>query len=191
GERLFEDINIKLQKGDRLVIQGPSGVGKTTLLKCLAYLIPFEKGECLLENQAAKKYKVPEWRTRVMYVPQTPVDHPGTPHDLFNKIRAFESQRNRTDHGDPVEIARHWGINDDHFAETWSNLSGGEMQRCSLAIALALNPDVLLLDEPTSALDPDTIAKVEETLKARTCLWITHDPKQQQRVGTNTLEMKK
>jgi ABC-type phosphate transport system ATPase subunit len=45
--------------------------------------------------------------------------------------------------------------------------------------------------EPTSALDPDTIAKVEDTLKSRTCLWITHDPEQQQRVATSTLEMKK
>ncbi|ORZ15260.1 P-loop containing nucleoside triphosphate hydrolase protein [Absidia repens] len=146
GQRLFENIEIKLKKGDRMVIQGPSGCGKTTLLKCLAHLIPFEHGECTLENASIDKFTVPNWRTKVMYVPQTPVDHPGTPNDLFKMVRSFASQKNRTDHGDPIDIARNWGISDDHFAETWSNLSGGEMQRCALAIALALNPQVLLLD---------------------------------------------
>lgn len=80
-----------------------------------------------------------------MYVPQRPSVHPGTPLDFFKMVKKYASQKHK--HIDnPVDIGLKWNLSQSHFEEKWENLSGGEMQRVSLAIAVSLNPDVLLLD---------------------------------------------
>ncbi|KAI8885854.1 P-loop containing nucleoside triphosphate hydrolase protein [Backusella circina FSU 941] len=188
GRWLFKDVSFDLEEGQILCLRGPSGVGKTTLLKCIAELIPFEKGYSTLFGKDVNSYGVPSWRSRVLYVPQRPSVHPGTPLDFFNMVRKYASQKDRQV-DDPVKIGNEWNLSEAHFTEKWSNLSGGEIQRAALAIAVSLRPDVLLLDEPTSALDPDSVKLVESTLKSRTCIWITHDPKQQERVATHTLTL--
>ncbi|CAO3643377.1 unnamed protein product [Cunninghamella blakesleeana] len=187
---LFRDISLNVEKGDVLILRGPSGSGKTTLLKCLAELVPYESGEAALYEKTASDYGIPQWRSKVMYVPQRAAIHPGTPLDLFNMAKSFQSQKSKT-FGDPTKIGMEWNLSESHFEENWSNLSGGEMQRCALAVALALNPEILLLDEPTSALDPESTLLVEKTLRTRTCIWITHSNEQESRVATKTLTIPK
>ncbi|KAI9312901.1 P-loop containing nucleoside triphosphate hydrolase protein [Dichotomocladium elegans] len=190
GRWLFKDIDICLEKkGQVLVLQGPSGTGKTTLLKCLAELIPYTHGDCRLHGKTPEDYSIPVWRSKVMYIPQRPSAHPGCPMDLYNLTKKYKSQKSKQDIGNPVEIGMRWNLSESHFSEKWSNLSGGEMQRCVLAIALCFHPDILLLDEPTSALDPDSAQKVEKDLMEYPCVWITHDAKQAERVGSGTIKL--
>ncbi|CAO3701181.1 hypothetical protein G6F70_000321 [Rhizopus microsporus] len=186
GRWLFKQVDIELEKGDILVLRGPSGAGKTTLLKCLAELVPYTTGRSYLNGQTPSQYGIPMWRSRVMYVPQRPAVHPGTPMDLFNMAKNYASQKGKYI-GDPIKIGVDWNLSESHFYENWSCLSGGEMQRAALAIALALNPEILLLDEPTSALDPESTLLVEKSLKGRTCILITHNPQQETRLATKTL----
>ncbi|KAJ3042499.1 hypothetical protein HDV00_007270 [Rhizophlyctis rosea] len=195
GTTLFEDVSFSLKLDERrpsiLALRGESGAGKTTLLKCLAELIPYTSGKITLDDKSANKYGVPDWRSKILYVPQRPPALPGTPLQFIDSMTRFAAQRKIGGGADPVEIGDGWHLPKDTWEKDWSQLSGGEIQRVALAIALAREPKVLLLDEPTSALDPATAELVENTLKTRTCVWITHSPEQEKRIATQTITLRK
>ncbi|KAI8872804.1 P-loop containing nucleoside triphosphate hydrolase protein [Ramicandelaber brevisporus] len=184
---LFNNITFDLYAGQTIAIVGPSGAGKTTLLRCIAQLTARDGGDILLHGETVQSMDMPEYRSHVMYVPQRPAVYPGTPSDFMEQLSKFSSLKGR-ERLDPVEIAMHWDLSEDTWQRSWSSLSGGELQRVALAIAVSLQPQVLLLDEPTSALDHETCLLVETTLRNLTCIWISHDQAQVQRVATAKLQ---
>ncbi|KAJ1652185.1 hypothetical protein IWQ61_007416 [Dispira simplex] len=186
---LWYNVRFTLNPRDTIVIQGPSGVGKTTLLRAIAQLTDCDSGTVLLQQHSPKEMGIPIWRSRVMYVPQYPAVFPGSPLDFFFKVKQFSAHTSKDYWDDPVDIASRWDLDQDLWCSEWRTLSGGQAQRAALAIALATRPDVLLLDEPTSALDPQSTRLVEATLRDYTCLWITHDPHQAERVATQFLDL--
>ncbi|CAI2163104.1 5918_t:CDS:2 [Funneliformis geosporum] len=190
GTFLFRDVSLSLKDKEILSISGPSGVGKTTLLKCIAQLTLYEEGIIYLDRKTPEDYGIPNWRTRVMYVPQRAPIMPGTPMEFYTKMLSFKQQRTRNCHVDPIELSQQWNVRDELWDKEWNQLSGGEIQRISLAIALSCKPDVLLLDEPTSALDPDTCLLVEEALKEYACILVTHNPEQERRIATTSIRLR-
>ncbi|KAI8801892.1 ATP-binding cassette transporter [Cladochytrium replicatum] len=194
GRCLFENLKFSLPidkaSPSIMAIRGPSGSGKSTLLKCLAALIEYE-GSITLGGKTANDLSTPEWRSRVAYVPQRPPSIPGTPKQFWELSRNFASIAKRASSlsRSPVQIAETWGVSQNTWEKEWSQLSGGEVQRVVLAIAVSREPDVLLLDEPTSALDLDSCLQVEETLKRFNCIWITHSSEQEERTATTTLSL--
>jgi len=196
GQAIFRDLSFSVEEGQILFITGPSGTGKTTLLKCLACLEAHQKGDVFLRGKSASSLPVPQWRAEVTYVLQARVDHPGNPQSSLAKALAFKAQAARqVPRGDLLSLAESLGLSKQLLERDWVQLSGGEAQRAALAIALALNPQVLLLDEPTSSCDEASAKKIEAAVagfaRSSRCavVWVTHNPEQPGRVGGEILRL--
>jgi len=185
---LFADLSFELETGERLVVRGASGSGKTCLLRALAGLDPIADGRVELDGRTLEAWGAEAWRAEITWVPQRPAVLPGTPADFLARVESLAVQRRRAA-DDPRALAARWSLPPEAWMRPWSVLSGGERQRVSLAIAVSRRPAVLLLDEPTAALDPAATAAVETDLAGRTAVWVTHDDAQAARVGGRVLDM--
>lgn len=172
-------VDLDLDAGECVALQGPSGSGKSLLLRAIADLDP-SPGEVTLEGVAREDIPAPEWRRRVGYLATDAGWWADTVGAHFRDWAAVAPDLDRL-HLPPA--VRDWPV---------SRLSSGERQRLALLRALANRPVVLLLDEPTSALDPEMTAAVEDLVAARrraglAVLWVTHDGAQAGRVGDRRL----
>jgi len=182
GSRLILDIpSLEVGEGEVLAIIGPNGSGKSSLLQALALLQPPTAGRVCFRGQPVDARDNPlPYRRRMAVVFQEPLLLSASVYEnvaLGLRLRGYPGSRTKAQVG-------HWlerlGIG--HLARRSANtLSGGEAQRTSLARALALQPEVLLLDEPFSALDAPTRAALLEDLElilseaSLTAIFVTHD----------------
>ena len=197
---LFSDLSFLVNEGDLLLVSGPSGTGKSQLLRMMAGLSPLQEGNLWLQGRSWEdEYNgnnAVEWRRQVRYITQTKVQVPGTPWQFINKIQSFQSwkaaeERIKYDFMKHVfHHLRQWGMGRDSLDKDWSVLSGGESQRVLMAIALASRPKILLFDESTSALDHESKLAVETSIKDFVedheggVLWVSHDEQQAERMAS-------
>ena len=147
---------------------GPSGAGKTTLVRLLNRLDDPDEGTVLFDGTDVRDYDVLELRRRVQHVGQVPVTFPGTVADNLG--------------GDQSLLVR-VGLGPGLATREADRLSVGEAQRLCLARALTRGPDVLVLDEPTSALDQTSKSGIEALVRSLadeglTVVMVTHDARQ-------------
>jgi ABC-type iron transport system FetAB ATPase subunit len=202
---LFRNVHLGVAAGEIALVSGPSGVGKSTLLRILAGLAPCDEGVLSLDGTWRSKFSdMCLWRKHVRYVTQSKVDIPGTPHDFLKRVSAFAVWKRTTTAVDDVafspsylemkattrDLLKGWGMPPGAIDNDWSTLSGGEAQRVLVALAMASRPQVLLLDESTSAHDLETKMRVELSI-CQYCkqynisvLMITHDEDQMERMTT-------
>ncbi|MBC7322786.1 MAG: amino acid ABC transporter ATP-binding protein [Acetomicrobium sp.] len=183
GDKIVLDgVSFTLNKGETKVIIGPSGTGKSTLLKSVNRLVVPDEGEIWLEDTEIIRCKnINAVRQKIGYVFQD--------FGLFHHLTALENvmigltKVKKMPKKEAVEKARYelnrvglTGIEDLYPAQ----LSGGQKQRVAIARALAMEPKLMLFDEPTSALDPELIGEVLAVMKElaeskMTMLVVTHE----------------
>ncbi|MFN2223657.1 MAG: phosphate ABC transporter ATP-binding protein [Chloroflexota bacterium] len=184
---VLNGVHMAIGAGEVVCLLGPSGSGKSSLLRCINRLTEPPPGTIYLADTDVTTIDVLALRRRVGMVFQQVSLFPGT---VAKNVSFGADLQNKA--LPAAEVTRLLALADlpPAFAEQDSqSLSGGQAQRVAIARALATEPSALLLDEPTSALDPAATRHVEETmLKLRqelglTLLWVTHLPEQAQRIA--------
>ena len=176
----FGPISLILRAGECVAVQGPSGVGKTLLLRALADLDP-ARGEVRLAGVSRNDILAPDWRRQVGLLPAESHWWAETVGQHFDS-KPYEGLA-ALDLGLDVS---HWPV---------SRLSSGERQRLAFVRLLSTKPRVLLLDEPTANLDARNTRNVEALLKRYLAqnqagaLWVTHDDQQVSRIADRVLHI--
>ncbi len=148
GKVLVEDITFAVQAGEILAIVGPSGSGKSSLLRLLNRLDEPTGGTVYVEATDFRQVAPRELRRKLGLVQQRPYLFPGT---VEQNLRFGPSQRGESLSQDSIDqLLTRVGLKG-YASRNIANLSGGEAQRVSVARTLANSPLALLLDEPTSA----------------------------------------
>ena len=176
---ILKPTSFSLGTGECIAVKGPSGAGKTLLLRAIADLDP-NQGLVSLEGRDRSTIPGPEWRRLVGYVPAEPGWWAETVGEHFGEW------------ADAAAVLTNLGLLEE--AKSWpiARLSTGERLRLALVRALIIRPKVLLLDEPTAALDAASVAAVEAVIASRiraglAVLWVTHDADQARRIARRQL----
>jgi ATP-binding cassette subfamily B protein len=178
----LQDFNLKIKNGERVGIVGPSGGGKSTILKLLVRLHDVNNGAILIDNQDITLVTQSSLHQNIAYVPQDPI--------LFHRTLMENIRYARPDASDDevIKAAKfahcHEFISDfpagymTLVGERGVKLSGGERQRVAIARAILMNAPILVLDEATSSLDSESETYIQDSLSrlfvGRTVIAIAH-----------------
>lgn len=178
-KKIYKQLNLDLHKGEKIALIGSNGAGKSTMMKLMTGLVKPNEGEIYIKSLAVHETKPEKLSKYVSMVYQNP-------EDMFIK----DSIEADIAYAMQVRNVEDWKENTDALLERFrlTNLkdrdgrllSGGQMRRASLAIGVALRPEILLLDEPTANLDIATRKEIMKTLKdmediTDTVMIATHD----------------
>lgn len=190
GRRLVDDVSFSVEVGDVVAIIGPSGSGKSSLLRLLNRLDEPTEGTVFLDGEDYREFRPRELRRRVGMLLQQPFLFPGSVAE--NLAFGPEAHGRSLSAESTADLLRRVGL-PGYGERDVARLSGGEAQRVSLARTLANEPEVILLDEPTSALDEAARLGVEGLIcsiinqRGLTCVIVTHDHTQAARMAKRAL----
>jgi ATP-binding cassette, subfamily B, bacterial len=181
-DRVLDGVSLSIGKGQMAALVGPSGGGKSTVLKMLLGYYPPQEGNIVVNAKSIGQYSLTELRDMMAYVPQDAYLFDGTveeniwygrPKATREEVIAAAEAANA--HGFITELPEGYATK---VGERGTRLSGGQKQRIAIARALLKNAPILLLDEATSALDSESEQLVQDALnrlmQGRTTIAVAH-----------------
>ena len=186
GIKVLQGIDMEIKKGEVVAVIGPSGTGKSTLLRCRNYLEVPEQGEIEIgdlkvnaktiskqEINTLRKVTAMVFQSYNLFKNKTVIENIMEPLLIVKKIKRKEAEEIA------IGILEQIGLIDKKDSYP-SKLSGGQQQRVGIGRALAVNPKIILFDEPTSALDPELVGEVLDVIKSlaekhMTMIIVTHE----------------
>jgi putative ABC transport system ATP-binding protein len=196
---LLRDISIAVRAGDRIALTGPTGSGKTVLLRSLCLLDTVNTGTISWQSEPVQPDQVPAYRARAIYLTQRARLFGGTVEGNLRLPFSLAVHRHREYSRESVATYLHrLGRDEEFLARDSANLSGGEMQIVALLRAIQLDPTILLLDEPTASLDEGTTQQIEQLVAdwmsppdaRQAFVWVTHDAAQAERVANRSWQLR-
>ena len=167
---LYSNLSFGLEKGKFYLIKGPSGVGKSTLLRLINRMEEPSSGEILFNGEPITSIVPSKLRTSIIYIQQSPVVLNGTVKENLLLPFGFKANQDLTKPEDIEleKLLKDYSIDGIDLSRNAQTLSVGQMQRLCLIRGLLLSPDVILFDEPVSALDEKS-SKIVETHAEKLC----------------------
>ncbi len=190
GHAVIRDLSLTVNQGEVIVFKGPSGIGKSTFLRCLTYLEPFQTGLVsvgdyqLHANMDMRKERdtIREVRTQLGFVFQffNLFPHLTVLQNLMlGPVQVLKKTPDEV-REDALKLLERVGLTEKAYFLP-GQLSGGQRQRVGIARALAMTPKAILFDEPTSSLDPEMKGEIVRVMSrlakdGMTMLIVTHEP---------------
>lgn len=193
----LKDVNAVIDKGEIISIIGPSGTGKSTLLRCINRLETPTSGSIIVDGTdiVSKNCSLPKLRRKIGMVFQSfnLFEHKTVLENVAMGIHDLQKKDWNTAKEEAISLLKRVGL-EDKTGSYPDELSGGQKQRVAIARALAMKPEIMLFDEPTSALDPSMISEVLDIIRSiaadgMTMIIVTHEMRFARNISTRIFYM--
>lgn len=188
---LLTDLNLVVKPRERILIVGPTGMGKSSLLHTFNLMNQNYDGSIMFEGKDLREYAPHDLRSQICQVMQEPYLGEGSVEDVLQEPLSYRSNH----HSNSKErrqrmlaLFENFRLPESHLSKQAEQLSGGEKQRVALVRTLLLNPKILLLDEISSALDQNTSGIISDCIFNNypgAVIAISHDPLWRERWDRN------
>lgn len=184
---VLKGINLNIKKGEVVALIGPSGTGKSTLLRCLNYLTKPTSGTITIDNFTLDTEKVTNKdihnlrrKTAMVFQNYNLLKNKTAIENIMEPMITVQKINKKQAYDEAMKLIDKVGLRDkkDNYPR---ELSGGQQQRIGIARAMAVSSDVILFDEPTSSLDPELVGEVLNVIKDlalshnKTMIIVTHE----------------
>ena len=187
---IFSELTLSVNKGEKVLVKGRSGIGKTTIFRLILGFTKPSAGEIYFEGKRINPALSWDIRKRVAHISQDSDIGEGPVMSLFDEVFSYDSNQGKFDLSELEDLLSEFSLKEDILSKKFENLSGGEKQRIAIIISLLTKKDIFLLDEITSDLDIALKEKIVNFFLSHpewTVIAISHDP-EWEREGIRVIE---